>query len=312
MTAAGDQHRRFFFCNGLLMLPTFALSAAMLLWASAFIALKIVFVVFDPLAVLFARMVLASCCILPLLWQRAERWRYQRGDWRWMLAMGLAEPCLYFLFEAQALVNTSAAQASVITATLPLLTGVGAMLFLHEKMSPRSWLGLVISFAGVLWLTLDNQVSAQAPNPVLGNALEFCAMLCATGYVLIAKRLSRRYSALAITGMQTVLGSVWFGLALLSPWGHWPSHFPLWPSLMVVYLGVFVTLGAYGLYTWAVSKMPVSRASPFINLIPLFTVLLAWWLLDETLVPAQWLACLLVLGGVLLGEGRSSARQSEC
>jgi drug/metabolite transporter (DMT)-like permease len=120
------------------MLPTFALSAAMLLWASAFIALKIVFVVFDPLAVLFARMVLASCCILPLLWQRAERWRYQRGDWRWMLAMGLAEPCLYFLFEAQALVNTSAAQASVITATLPLLTGVGAMLFLHEKMSPRA------------------------------------------------------------------------------------------------------------------------------------------------------------------------------
>ena len=293
------------------MLPTFALSAAMLLWASAFIALKIVFAVFDPLAVLFARMVLASCCILPLLWQRGERWRYQRGDWHWMLAMGLAEPCLYFLFEAQALVNTSAAQASVITATLPLLTGVGAMLFLHEKMSPRSWLGLAISFAGVLWLTLDNQATAQAPNPVLGNALEFCAMLCATGYVLIAKRLSLRYSALAITGMQTLLGSVWFGVALLSPWGHWPSHFPLWPSLIVVYLGVFVTLGAYGLYTWAVSKMPVSHASAFINLIPLFTVLLAWLLLGETLAAAQWLACLLVLGGVLLGRGQADKGAAE-
>ncbi|WP_287881423.1 DMT family transporter [Aquitalea sp.] len=293
------------------MLPTFALSAAMLLWASAFIALKIVFAVFDPLAVLFARMVLASCCILPLLWQRGERWRYQRGDWRWMLAMGLAEPCLYFLFEAQALVNTSAAQASVITATLPLLTGVGAMLFLHERMSRRSWLGLAISFAGVLWLTLDNQVSAQAPNPVLGNALEFCAMLCATGYVLIAKRLSLRYSALAITGMQTLLGSVWFGAALLTPWAHWPTHFPPLPSLLVVYLGVCVTLGAYGLYTWAVSKMPVSRASAFINLIPLFTVILAWLLLGETLVAPQWFACLLVLGGVLLGRERPTSVLAE-
>lgn len=136
-------------------------------------------------------------------------------------------------------------------------------------------------------------------------------MLCATGYVLIAKRLSLRYSALAITGMQTLLGSVWFGAALLTPWGHWPASFPVLPSLLVVYLGVFVTLGAYGLYTWAVSKMPVSRASAFINLIPLFTVMLAWLLLGETLAAPQWFACLLVLGGVLLGRERSPSVQAE-
>ncbi|MBV8680394.1 MAG: DMT family transporter [Aquitalea sp.] len=289
------------------MFPTFALTASMLLWASAFIALKIVFAVFNPLAVLFARMLIASTCLLPMLWQRGERWRYQRGDWRWMLAMGLAEPCLYFLFEAQALVNTTASQASVITATLPLLTSVGAMLFLQERMTARSWSGLVVSFIGVLWLTLGGQASAQAPNPVLGNVLEFCAMLCATGYVLIAKRLSRRYSALAITGMQTVLGSFWFGAALLSPWGQWPRQFPLLPSVLVLYLGACVTLGAYGLYTWGVSKMPVARAAVFINLIPLFTVALAWLLLGETLAGSQWLACLLVLGGVLLGQERTAA-----
>jgi drug/metabolite transporter (DMT)-like permease len=162
----------------------------------------------------------------------------------------------------------------------------------------------------VLWLTLDNQVSAQAPNPVLGNALEFCAMLCATGYVLIAKRLS---CAIRTGHHRHANGAgqrlVWPGVA--QPLGPLAQPFPLWPSLMVVYLGVFVTLGAYGLYTWAVSKMPVSRASPFINLIPLFTVLLAWWLLGETLAAAQWLACLLVLGGVLLGR-EVFAMQSEC
>jgi len=293
------------------MFPTLALSAAMLLWASAFIALKIVFAVFNPLAVLFARMVIASSCLLPMLWQRGERWHYQRGDWRWMLAMGLAEPCLYFLFEAQALVNTSASQASVITATLPLLSSLAALILLKEAMSRRAWLGLGLSFAGVLWLTVAGQTSAAAPHPVLGNALEFCAMLCATCYMLIAKRLSRRYSALAITGMQTLLGSVWFGLALLTPWGQWPSHFPLLPSLLVVYLGACVTLGAYGLYTWGVSKMPVSRAAAFINLIPLFTVVLACVLLGEVLSATQYLACLLVLGGVLLGQAKPAAEKNR-
>ncbi|WP_293763892.1 DMT family transporter [uncultured Aquitalea sp.] len=286
------------------MLPYVALTAAMLLWASSFIALKLVFAIYDPIAVLFARMVIATCCLLPLLRARGH-WKYRRGDWRWLLAMGLAEPCLYFLFEAQALLKTSASQASVITATLPLLCSLGAMLFLKETMSLRAWGGLLLSFAGVVWLTATGTADASAPDPLLGNLLEFIAMLCASGYVLIAKRLSSRYSALALTGVQTVLGSVWFGAALATPWAAWPVHYPLGPSLWVLYLGACITLGAYGLYTWGVSKVPVARASAYINLIPVFTVALASLFLGERLNGGQWLACALVFGGVLAGQWRS-------
>jgi drug/metabolite transporter (DMT)-like permease len=126
-------------------------------------------------------------------------------------------------------------------------------------------------------------------------------MLCATGYVLIAKRLSRRYShwpSPACKRCWAASGLAW----LAEPLGPLAQPFSALAQPDGGVPGVFVTLGAYGLYTWAVSKMPVSRASPFINLIPLFTVLLAWWLLGETLAAAQWLACLLVLGGVLLGR----------
>lgn len=281
-------------------MPYLALIAAMLLWSSAFIALKYVFAYYDPLTVLFARMAIATVCLLPLALRGRVRWRYQRGDWRWILAMGLAEPCFYFLFEANALTLTSASQAAVITATLPLLASVGALLFLKEPLSRQGWLGIGVSLAGVAWLTAAGEASASAPNPWLGNALEFCAMLCASAYMLIAKRLSARYSALAITGIQTTLGCVWFGLLLLSPWGRWPQAWPALPSLGVLYLGVAVTLGAYGLYTWAVARVAVASAASFINLIPLFTVALAWLLLDERLTSAQFLAGGLVLAGVAL------------
>lgn len=267
--------------------------------------------VFDPLFVLFCRMVIASALLLPLLVWQGRRWRYRSGDWKWILLLGLCEPCLYFLFEAQALLHTSASQAGLITATLPILAALGALLLLKERLSTRAWLGIAVSLSGVVWLTLTSETSAAAPNPLLGNTLEFLAMICATGYVLIAKKLSSRYSALAITGVQTVMGSVWFGVSLLTPWARWPQAFPVEAVWWVLYLGAFITLGAYGLYTWSVSKVPVAMAAAFINLIPVFTLILAGLLLDERLNGWQWLACILVLGGVLLSQSkRQTAHQA--
>lgn len=289
------------------MLPYIALTTAMLLWASSFIALKIVFQVFDPLFVLFCRMVIATALLLPLMAWQGTRWHYRAGDWKWILLLGLCEPCLYFLFEAQALLYTSASQAGLITATLPVLAALGALLFLHERLSRRAWCGIAISLLGVAWLTLTSESSAAAPNPLLGNTLEFLAMVCATGYVLMAKKLSSRYSALAITAIQTVMGCVWFGVSLLTPWASWPQVFPTDAVFWVVYLGAFITLGAYGLYTWSVAKVPVAMAAAFINLIPVFTLLLAGLLLDERLNGWQWLACLLVLGGVMLSQSKRPA-----
>ncbi|WP_028535211.1 DMT family transporter [Paludibacterium yongneupense] len=290
------------------MLPYLALTLAMVLWASSFLVLKTVFAVFDPMVVLFARMVIASLCLAVIFARRrGGRWHYRAGDWKALLGMGLAEPCLYFLFEARALTLTTVSQAAVITATLPLLAALGARLFLREHGSNRAWFGIALSCSGIVWLTLAGGGGAGAANPALGNLLEFCAMICATGYVLLAKRLSPRYSPLALTAVQSVLGCVWFGAGLLLPGVALPTHLPLWPSLGVLYLGACITLGAYGLYTWSVSKVPVAQATAFINLIPVFTVTMAWSLLDERLSPTQGVACVLVFCGVFfVGHARAA------
>jgi drug/metabolite transporter (DMT)-like permease len=291
------------------MLPYLALALAMVLWASSFLVLKTVFAVFDPMVVLFARMLIATLCLAVILGRRrGGGWNYRPGDWKPLLGMGLAEPCLYFLFEARALTLTTVSQAAVITATLPLLAAIAARLFLREKASSWAWFGIALSFGGVIWLTVVAKNGAGAPNPALGNLLEFCAMICATGYVLLAKKLSPRYSPLVLTAVQTVLGCGWFGLGLLLPGVALPTHLPLWPALGVLYLGACITLGAYGLYTWSVSQVPVAQATAFINLIPVFTVLMAWSLLGERLEPVQGLACVLVFCGVFfVGRRRKVA-----
>ena len=74
--------------------------------------------------------------------------------------------------------------------------------------------------------------------------------------------------------------------------------------LSLLFLGVSVTLGAFGLYNWAMSRMPASRASAFINLVPVLAVLLGWLVLNEGLNQLQLLAAMVIVGGVILSQRR--------
>ncbi|BEV73810.1 MULTISPECIES: DMT family transporter [unclassified Paludibacterium] len=283
-------------------MPYVVLLLSMLLWASTFIAVKYIFLSFDPVFVLFARMAIAMLCLLPLLGVLRVSLRVRREDWRSLLLLGLCQPCLYFLFESAALKLTSASQASVLAALIPVLATLSAWLWLREPQRAGSWAGVVISTMGALALTLASPASANAPNPLLGNFLELLAVLCGVGYMLLLKRLAARYAPLTIIFIQTMIGLLWFGFGLLTPWGTWPTAWPFWPCVWLVYLGAVVTLGAFALYTWAISRVPVAHAAVFTNLIPLFSMALAFMLLDERLTRLQWLACLAILLGVWLGQ----------
>ncbi|MGC9323476.1 MAG: DMT family transporter [Desulfomonilia bacterium] len=292
------------------MLPTLALLTAMVLWASSFIALKLAFRAFDPMIVIFCRMAIGSICFLFFL-RLFRGIHYEKGDLKYFLFMVICEPCLYFLFEAKALQNTTASQAGMITAMLPLLVALTAHFYLKETVSRRTILGFFIAISGASLLSLGAHASQDAPNPVLGNMLEFLAMVCATGYTVMLKRLTLRYAPLFLTAVQTFAGSVFYlPFVFLSP-EAFPVDAGFVPVASIIYLGVFVTLGAYGLYNFGVSQVPASQASAFVNLIPVFTVILGWIILSERFTPIQYVASALVFLGVFLSQDRSAARHTE-
>ncbi len=279
-----------------------SLLLAMALWGSSFIALKFAFAELPPMWVIFGRMAIGSLVFL-LAWRWRGRLRYQPGDWKLLLGLAICEPCLYFIFEALALSHTSAAQAGMITALMPLLVAVGAYLLLGERITRLTLCGFLLAVIGAVWMSLAGSAEATAPNPLLGNFYEFLAMLCAMGYTLLLKHLSARYSAFLLTAMQALIGAVFFlPLALLLE--PLPGHISLQGLLAVLYLGLVVTVLAYGLFNFGVSRLPASQASGFVNLIPVFTLIFAVLLLDERLNPWQTVAAALVFLGVVLSQWR--------
>lgn len=279
------------------------LVVAMALWGSSFIALKVAFAELPPMWVIFGRMLCGSLIFL-LAWRWRGRMEYRAGDWKYLLGMTACEPCLYFIFEALALHHTSASQAGMITALLPLLVAMGAFIFLRERISRTTLAGFLLAVVGAVWLSLVGEGDAHASNALLGNSYEFLAMLCAMGYTLLLKHLSSRYSAFFLTALVAFAGSLFFlPLALVS--APVPETVSPRGLASVVYLGVVVTVGAYGLYNWSVSRMPASQASGFVNLIPVFTLVFAAVMLGERLVGEQLLAVAVVFAGLALSQWRS-------
>lgn len=279
-----------------------ALVLAMVIWGSSFIALKFAVNEIAPMIVVFLRMLVGSISFLVVWPWLRHGFVYQAGDWKYLVGMALFEPCLYFLFEAQALQYTSAGQAGMVTSILPIMVAASAFVFLGERNTLRQWFGFSIAVAGVIWMTLTSEVSDQAPNALLGNFLEFLAMCMAVGYTLLVKHLTKRYSAFLLTALQSFVGALFFFPLSLA--AEWPAELSIPVIGAVVYLGLVVTIGGYGLYNYSMHHVTASMAAGYTNLIPVVSLLLSVLLLGERLVPMQWVAVLLVFVGVFLSQGR--------
>ena len=283
------------------ILPTAAILAAILFWGSSFAAMKVTITELGPWTVMWVRMAVALLVIIPFL-HRLWPLPYRTGDWKLIFPFVLFQPCLYFTLEANALRFTSSSQAGLISASVPLLVAMGSYFTLGEKVNRATVLGLFISLGGVALLTLAGGPSEAASDPILGNLLEFGAMVTAAGYMLLVKRLSERYSPWSLTAMQIVAGFLFF----------LPGAMPLFTGkyealtfsqiAVLVYLGACVTLGAFGFYNYGIAHISANRASAFINVIPVVAVMLGWSLLGETLNAPQIAAALFVLAGVWLSQ----------
>jgi drug/metabolite transporter (DMT)-like permease len=283
------------------VLSSSALVMSMLLWGSSFVVMKYAIVELDPMAVVFGRLAIASLCFLPFV-RSFSRLPLKRSHILPLLAMGLCEPCLYFLLEARALELTTASQASVITTMLPPLVVLSAWFFLHEKITSKGVAGLLLAAAGAVWLSVSSTPSEYAPNPVRGNLFEFMAMVSATGYIILLKKLSSSLPSLFLTAMQSFVGTIFFSMVILFFGVDLPETYPPLALLSVVYLGVVVSAGAYALYNFGVSKVPANQAAIYINLIPVFAIMLGYLLLGERLNGWQIAACLLVFVGVVISR----------
>lgn len=283
------------------------LSFGMLLWASSFSAFKLAFQYYNWAFVIFGRMLVASLFFVLIYKHIKPKIKLSHKQIKLILLLGFFEPSMYFLFEVIALNYTSATQAGMVSAILPLMVAIGAWLIFKEAISKKNWLGFLLAIAGVLAMTLANDssdINESAKNPILGNFLEFIAMIFATFYTLILRKLALQINTWFLTATQVFLGSIFFlpFIFFIDPAKGLYGEFSTLGIAIIVYLGLAVSVLAYGIYNWGISKIGAAKAAALVNLIPIMSALIAYFLLGERLNIEQLLAVIIIILGVGLSQ----------
>ncbi len=102
--------------------------------------------------------------------------------------------------------------------------------------------------------------------------------------------------------MQIIGGTIFFTPGLFQLIQAGPSIWNPRLILILIYLGVFVSLVAYALLYWAVSRIGTSRVSISVNLIPVIVIVTGWMFLGESLTLIQLIAAAAVIIGVMQGQ----------
>ncbi|RLE00966.1 MAG: hypothetical protein DRJ13_07635, partial [Bacteroidetes bacterium] len=223
-------------------------------------------------------------------------------DQKWFLLLALVEPFFYFLGEAYGLTMVTATVGAVIISTIPLIVPFAAYYLFREKLTPMNYLGLVISFGGVLLVVLTRSGGLAADWK--GILLMFVAVLSAVSYTMVVKVLTEDYTPITITAYQSFYGLLMFvPLFLIFEIKHLDFSMVTGQSLLAVsYLGVFGSGICFILITIGIRELGAAKANIFGNLIPVVTAIVSYFLLKESMPFMKILGIFIVILGLLLSQ----------
>ncbi|MFH1118875.1 MAG: DMT family transporter [Bacteroidota bacterium] len=292
---------------GLLKYYIFAI-LSMLFWGLTFVWFKIAVDYYEPVTIIFIRLILSSVLLFSFIRISRKNERILKEDYKWIALLAMSQPFFYFLGESFGLKYVSSTISSAIIATIPLFSPLAAMWFTREKTHLYTWLGILVSFAGIILMLVNPDLSLNAAPK--GIFLLFLAVFSAVIYSVIVKKLTHKYSALTIISRQNLIGALYFlplflvfdleGFLLVKPDADL--------ILALAQLAVFGSCLAYLFFIMAVAKLGMVKANIFTNLIPVFTAVAAYFVLSEVFSYQKIAGIVLVVMGIVVSQTREIAQ----
>lgn len=274
---------------------------AVLIWSGNMTINQLTVGAIAPSSIAFLRWVLALAMLTPFLLPAA--WRHRdalRREWPKLAILGLLGMGLWQGLAYIAAETTTATNMGILAAMVPLLTVLLSALILREAPSLGGTLGGLVALFGVLVLLGRGDPLALLDLEVaLGDLLMVVAATCYALYGVMLKRWP-----LGLPPWVVLYGQVVFAvLFLLPPYLMGPmtpvDGHNVW---LILYAGIPASIITTFLWMRAIRQIGASQASIFINLMPLFSALIAMAFLGERISSFHFIGGTLVLAGVIMAQ----------
>lgn len=268
------------------------------IWGLTFISTKLLIGAgMAPQEIFLLRFLMAYAgiwCLSRRKWL-ADRWQ----DELWLLLGGVTGGSFYFLTENMALEYTLATNVSFLVCTTPLVTMLLSLWLYRNVRATRALVGGSLTALAGVALVVCNGHFVLHLSPV-GDLLSLLASFSWAIYSLIMRRMADRYDSVFITrkiffyGLLTILPVFAF-----RPWQFDVSRL-LDASVLfhLLFLGILASLGCFAVWNVVLKRLGTVRASNYIYLNPVFTLIGSAIVLGERLTPMAWAGMALILGGV--------------
>jgi drug/metabolite transporter (DMT)-like permease len=197
---------------------------------------------------------------------------------------------------------------SLVFYSYPAVIVLISVFFLGETLSRRGWLALVLTLIGVI-LTIPNLQNGLVGSNPLGILYTLLNIGGYSLYFILYTRVLREQNAMLeatawhMTGALFILSAVVLAQGVVVP-----SNITSW--LFIITLAVVGTILPITTLFAGARKIGAARAAIFSTVEPINTVILAFLLLGETLLPLQAVGGVLVVAGVILLQmGTKTAKQ---
>lgn len=270
---------------------------ATLFWSGNFVVGKAAVASMTPMDLTFWRWTLAAVPLL-LLAHFVEKpdWRAVLRRWPVLLLLSALGMSGYTLLLYGALGHASAVNAALVTAANPALIVVLAIVLLGERTTRLGWLGICLGLLGVLLVLTRGELQRVFSLSINTGELMMIGAIMVWGlYTIIARRLA--VPAIAATAVQVAIAAVTLAPFALAMNVRLPETAA--EAWSLAYIVVFPSLGAYLFWNIALKTTPPGTAGNYLNLIVVFTALIAV-VLGTALTLVQIVGGLLVIAGVLL------------
>ncbi len=268
-----------------------------LFWGFSFISTKVVLTQIPPVSVAFFRQFIAAATLIFLVLYTRTPLRIALKDMGNIVAASFFGIVMYFVFENSGLQYTTASNASMIVAALPIFTLFGETVFFKLKVTWKMILSLILSVIGVVLVVTVNRNVDLSSARFFGNLLVMGAIVCWVVYTILNRNLSDKYRSLTIITHQSLVSIFLFIPFVIPEMKRWPAvselSVPVFANL--IFLGVFCSGFAYIFYIYAVRRLGATVSSAFLNLIPVVTVVCGYVLLQDTLTWIQILGMALIM-----------------
>ena len=189
-------------------------------------------------------------------------------------------------------------------ALIPIFVAVLGSWFLKEIPSLKQVFFIIVSVAGVMLIIVLGSTSAGNVS-IAGAAFLLMAVLAASIYNIVSRKLSSDFTPMEITYFMMAFGALFFnGISVASHIknGTLASYFGLLSdpnfSISILYLGILSSSLAFLLVNYSLSKIKASENAVFANLSTIVTIMAGVAFMNESFFWYHLAGAAMILLGV--------------